>query len=87
MLKELYALMKVTEELLPRITCPILAMVSREDHGVPPANAESILSRVASIDKELLWLEDSYHVATLDNDRELIIQRAIAFVERHGRAE
>ena len=36
-IKELLALMKVTEEMLPRITCPALLMTSREDHVVPPS--------------------------------------------------
>ena len=83
--KELFALMKTTEELLPRITCPVLAMVSREDHVVPPPNTEYILGRVASAEGEALWLEDSYHVATLDNDKDLILRRTTDFVRRHAK--
>ncbi|MEW6636312.1 MAG: alpha/beta fold hydrolase [Actinomycetota bacterium] len=84
-IKELFALMKVAEELLPRISCPMLAMVSREDHVVPPANTEYIASRVASAESEVLWLEDSYHVATLDNDADLILRRTTEFVQRHAK--
>ena len=83
--KELFALMKTTEELLPRITCPVLAMVSREDHVVPPPNTEYFMGRVASDEAEALWLEDSYHVATLDNDKDLILQRTTDFVRRHAK--
>ena len=82
--KELFALFKATEELLPRVACPVLAMVSREDHVVPPPNTEYVLGRVASADKEALWLEDSYHVSTLDNDKDLILRRTIDFVRRHA---
>jgi carboxylesterase len=85
--KELFALMQVADELLPRIACPILALVSREDHVVPPANAEYLLGRVASADKDLVWLEDSYHVATLDNDRELILRRTGDFIRRRAGAQ
>ena len=81
-LKEIFALGSVVEELLPCITCPILAMVSREANLTPPANGAYILSRVASTDKELLWLEESYHVATLDHDRERIVERVLAFIRR-----
>ncbi len=80
-IKELCALAKVTEELLPRITCPVLSMVSRDDHVVPPMNGEYILSHVATSDKRLLWLENSYHVATLDNDKDLIVQNIIEFIK------
>ncbi|QYJ15011.1 Thermostable monoacylglycerol lipase [Rubrobacter xylanophilus DSM 9941] len=85
-IKELFVLMKAAEELLPRIVCPMLAVVSREDHVVPPANTEYIAGRVASAEREVLWLEDSYHVATLDNDADLILRRAAEFFERHAKA-
>ncbi len=81
--KELMLLMKVADELLPRITCPALIFVSRDDHVVPPANAEYILSKLSNPDKELVWLDNSYHVATLDNDKDLIVERSVAFINAH----
>ena len=82
-LKELFALTKVTDDLLPRITCPALIIVSREDHVVPPMNAEHILQKLSSQDKQIVWLENSYHVATLDNDKDLIVQKSIDFMNTH----
>lgn len=82
-IKELFALMKVTEEMLPRITCPALIFVSREDHVVPPINSEAIMQKIASTDKHLVWLENSYHVATLDNDKDIIVQKSIDFIKNH----
>src|ERR671917_468634 len=35
-------------------------------------------------DKELVWLENSYHVATLDNDADLIVERSVRFIREHG---
>lgn len=83
-IKELLALAKVTDELLPRITIPTLIFVSREDHVVPPTNAAHILHRIRSTEKRLCWLENSYHVATLDNDKELIVQESLAFLQAHA---
>jgi len=83
-IKELCALMKVTEEMLPRITCPALVMVSREDHIVPPPNSEYIAQKLSSQDMQLFWLENSYHVATLDNDKDVIVQRSIDFIRSHA---
>jgi esterase/lipase len=37
-----------------------------------------------SSDRRLLWLEDSYHVATLHNDRERIAEEALAFGRLHS---
>lgn len=61
-----------------------MVMQSREDHVVKPANGPLIVSAVGSKSVELLWLEDSYHVATIDNDKQLIAQRAIAFIAQHA---
>ncbi len=82
-IKEACALTKVTEEMLPRITCPALILVSRNDHVVPPANADYIFQKLHNPDKQLVWLENSYHVATLDNDKDLILQKSIDFVHAH----
>lgn len=79
-IKELFALMKAADELLPRITSPALILTSRDDHVVPPANSEHILQKLGSTDKRIIWLENSYHVATIDNDKELILQESLAFV-------
>lgn len=79
---ELYELMKITRRGLPKITAPVLVFTSREDHVVPPANGPYILEHVGSADKELVWLENSYHVATLDYDKELIVRRCVEFVTR-----
>jgi carboxylesterase len=83
-IRQLYALMAVTRELLPRITCPALLLTSREDHVVPPMNGPLILEELGSTDKRLLWLEQSYHVATLDNDKELIASETLAFIRAHS---
>jgi carboxylesterase len=80
---ELTRLLKVTREGLPRVSMPALVIASREDHVVPePANAEYIMANLGSKDKNLLWLENSYHVATLDNDAELIFAQAAEFIEK-----
>ena len=79
---ELYELMKLTKRDLPKITAPILIFASREDHVVPTANGPYILENVSSKDKELVWLENSYHVATLDYDKDLIVKRCVEFINR-----
>lgn len=81
--RQVYGLMAATRELLDRVTCPVLIFQSREDHVVPPANGEAILSGVGSAEKRLVWLDNSYHVATLDNDKERIAAETLAFIRAH----
>jgi carboxylesterase len=86
-IKEIYGLFAVTRDLLPRIKCPMLILQSREDHVVPPANGRTIAGLVGSARVELVWLENSYHVATIDHDKDRIcaeMHRFIAALARPG---
>lgn len=77
-------LLNLTEEVrkqLYRITCPTLIFVSDEDHVVPTYNSQIIADGIQSIEKEICRLENSYHVATLDHDCALIINKTVAFIE------
>jgi carboxylesterase len=60
---------------------PVLVFRSAEDHTVPRGNAEWLLSRVGSERTELVELANSYHVATIDHDAELIFERTHEFAE------
>ncbi|HRH88556.1 MAG TPA: alpha/beta fold hydrolase [Rubrivivax sp.] len=79
-LRQLYALVAVTHDLLPRVTCPTLVITAREDHVVNPANGPLIAGRLGASRVEMAWLENSYHVATLDHDKALIARLAIDFI-------
>jgi carboxylesterase len=56
-------------------------MTSPQDHVVPPANSDHLASLVAG-PVERVTLERSYHVATLDYDKDLIAERAAVFVRK-----
>jgi carboxylesterase len=68
---------------LKSLTCPLLVIYSRDDHSVPPASSKALPGLVGSAPENVsvLELEDSYHVATLDNDLPLIDERAASFAE------
>jgi carboxylesterase len=63
---------------LPRTTVPALVITSRQDHVVPPSSSEHFVASFGG-PVEHVWLERSYHVATLDFDAPLLEQRAVAF--------
>jgi carboxylesterase len=71
---------------LPSVTAPVLVMHGRNDHTVAPFNAQLIYDTVGSTDKELIWLEKSYHVVTLDHDRNEVFDRTYRFIEEHSKA-
>ncbi len=64
---------------LGEITCPVLLFSSRDDHVVPPTSGDVLAAGVPG-PLERVWLERSYHVATLDYDAEEIAERTLAFV-------
>ncbi len=66
---------------LPKIHTPILVMHGRNDHTVHPDNAEYIYDNVGSEDKEIVYLEKSYHVITLDFERDEVFARTFDFIK------
>ena len=67
---------------LPEVTQPVLLLRSPQDHVVPPSSSALILSRISSLDVTEILLEDSYHVATIDNDAQRIFDESAKFIER-----
>lgn len=67
---------------LPRVHQPLLCYVSRQDHVVDPGCTTYLASHVAATDVQVVWLERSYHVATLDYDRQVIFDGSRAFIRR-----
>ena len=64
---------------LSEIRCPSLLFSSRQDHVVDPVAGDLFQSSVSG-PCERIFLDRSYHVATLDYDREEIEERTVAFV-------
>ncbi|MER5909410.1 alpha/beta fold hydrolase [Streptomyces sp. NPDC001982] len=67
---------------LPQVTQPLLLLHSAQDHVVPPADSARVLSRVSSTDVTEIVLEQSYHVATLDQDADRIFEESLDFIDR-----
>ena len=67
---------------LPKITAPLLYLRSTEDHVVDEASEPLITGNVSSRDVTRVALEDSYHVATIDNDAQKIFEESLAFIQR-----
>ena len=61
------------------LTVPLRVFTSRNDHVVDPADSEYLVAAYGG-PVEHTWLERSYHVATRDYDRDLIVAGSLAFV-------
>jgi carboxylesterase len=66
---------------LAKIACPVLVMTSTQDHVVDPHNSDIVADGVSG-PVERLTLERSYHVATLDYDKDLVFERTVEFARR-----
>jgi len=75
----LYEAVEALQDDLPRISCPVLVLTSAVDHVVPPSNSDHLAERVAG-PVERVTLARSWHVATLDHDKDEIAARTIDFV-------
>lgn len=66
---------------LGRIACPLLIITSAGDHVVHPRNSDHLAAAVPG-PVERLTLERSFHVATLDWEREEVAARTVDFAVR-----
>src|SRR5580704_2507755 len=80
---KLLDLSAVVKPMLPRVMQPALVIHARRDHTCPMRkNVAYVMKHLGSVEKRAVELEDSYHVITVDSDKELIIDEVATFVER-----
>jgi carboxylesterase len=84
---QLFKLIAHVRRALPRVTVPLLIVISQGDRTVPPAAADLIARGVATQDITRLTLERSGHVLTLDAEWQLVAEQTVAFVRAHLPAE
>jgi len=79
---ELAKFLRTVGKEIASVRQPVVILNSPEDHVVPKGTAQWLLGRIGSAEKELVELPNSYHVATLDHDAELIFERTHELAER-----
>jgi carboxylesterase len=67
---------------LHRVACPTLVMHSEEDEITSIRSAEFVCERLGTRDVTFVRLTDSYHMITLDNERERVADCTLAFMRR-----
>ncbi len=81
-LQQLWA---VTLADLAAVTAPVLMYRSRVDHVVEPTSGRLLVERARSTTVREVILEDSYHVATIDNDAPRIFAGSVEFIDEQVR--
>lgn len=66
---------------LGHIHTPTLVIHAVDDETAAPRNAEEILSRINSEVRRVIWLGDSYHIITVDNEREIVVNETTRFLD------
>jgi carboxylesterase len=80
-LAQMYKMAAVVRRDLPRVVAPCLVAHATEDDVASIGNAH-LVERSVSGPVETLWLDDSYHMITIDRQRRLLIDRSAAFFQQ-----
>ncbi|MDD2690082.1 MAG: alpha/beta fold hydrolase [Candidatus Omnitrophica bacterium] len=67
---------------IPFVNNPILILHSEEDDMVSIRNARYLLNHIGSREKSLVALDDSYHMITIDKQKDKVIQETINFLDK-----
>jgi carboxylesterase len=67
------------KRMLPSVTSPVLLVQAANDDMTGPRNSEFIRDRVGSARREIVTLEQSYHVVTADLEREAVARHLQSF--------
>ena len=82
---ETFRLIKAVKRDLPRIRAPLLIVHSTEDDMASLENARFLARSVASTDLETFFVDDTYHVLTLDRRKNDVAERVAGFfLSRRG---
>jgi carboxylesterase len=71
---------------LHRVTAPALVIHAIDDETASPKSAEHVFRNIGSAEKRKVFLGDSYHMITLDNERDAVATETNAFFKAHAAA-
>ena len=74
-------LIKFAKKILNDFQSDIKIICSIDDDVVAPTTIDWISKRVSSSTCETVWLGGSYHIITLDNEREIVINESVEFIQ------
>ena len=73
-------LIEETKKELPSVNTDILIIHAIDDETASPKNPDLILDSVSSETRRTIWLGNSYHIITVDNEREIVANETVNFI-------
>lgn len=73
-------LIAMTRLALPRITCPTLLIHAKEDECATPRSSFDVLTSVRSTNVRCVLLHDSYHMISIDREKERVLSEMLQFL-------
>jgi carboxylesterase len=80
-LSELLRMFKHLRDDLTDINAPLLIIYAKQDHVINGKSAQEIYKKVSSKNKRILGLNDSYHIITLDVEKEQVFRETLNFLK------
>jgi carboxylesterase len=74
-------LIKDAKRYLNEVKADALVIHAIDDETASPKNPDFILSKISSETRRVIWLGNSYHMITVDNEREIVANEVINFIE------
>ncbi|MBK7539790.1 MAG: alpha/beta fold hydrolase [Myxococcales bacterium] len=80
-LRSLCEFMDIVDAELPQVSAPTLVMHARSDHTAPVACARRLAARTQA--ERLVLLDHSFHLISLDKERDIVASEVGEFLDRH----
>lgn len=80
-IQEAERMIAVVKGRIGQVTAPAIVIHAQEDDVSSPRNARYVYENIGSKLKELVILHNSYHMITVDNDREQVANDTLRFFE------
>ncbi len=80
---EMLRLSRVVRKNLNRIDCPVILFHSDKDDLTSRRSADVVYKKISSADKEYELLKNSYHLITIDNEKEKVFSGTSDFFRRN----
>jgi carboxylesterase len=86
-LHEAKGLMASAKNSLHQVSCRLLVIQSVEDDTCSVWSASEILENCRSELRRVIWLGNSYHIVTIDNEREIVLNEVLNFIAQTSAVE
>jgi carboxylesterase len=86
-IRETFRLIKAVRRDLHKVLAPLLIVHATEDDMASPDNARFLAARVSSKEVETYFVDDTYHVLTIDKRKDDVAGRVAEFFLRRGKTD